>query len=396
MKKVTILALHLGYDGIAKSIVHLANCLCSKYDVEIVCSYKLYDKPSFPLDSRVNVNYLIETRLPVLLQDYNTLLKQKSFIQLNKRINEEYITKNKTKKLFKDTYAGISIYNKRAKTMKHFIKMCDSDIIISTKDVFHKWLSEYGSDDALKIGWEHEHHHGNKQYVKKFIGFTKNLDYLVVVSKNLKDYYSHKLKKCKCECVYIPNALDRVLKVGSKLNNPRMISTGNLIPEKSHFDMLEIFKKVNEKYPEWKLDIIGDGVLKPKLKEFVKDNDIENVKFYGFRDRDFISDSLRNSSIFLMTSITESFGITLIEAMNEGLPCIAFDSAEGAREIIENGYNGFLIKNRNIDDYVSKVEELINDEKLRKKMGDNAKKFASRYDIKYVSKEWLDLLNKAV
>ena len=60
MKKVTILALHLGYDGIAKSIVHLANCLCSKYDVEIVCSYKLYDKPSFPVDSRVDIKYLIE------------------------------------------------------------------------------------------------------------------------------------------------------------------------------------------------------------------------------------------------------------------------------------------------------------------------------------------------
>ena len=121
MKKVTILALHLGYDGIAKSVVHLANALSSKYEVEIVCSYKLYDKPSFPVDPKVDIKYLIETRLPVLLQDYNTMLKQKKFLKLNRRLREEYITKNKTKKLFKDTYAGISIYNERAKTMKDFI-----------------------------------------------------------------------------------------------------------------------------------------------------------------------------------------------------------------------------------------------------------------------------------
>ncbi len=395
MKKVTILALHLGYDGIAKCIVHLANTLCSKYSVEIVCSYKLYDKPSFPVDERVTIKYLIETRLPVLLQEYNTLLKQRKFIKLNKRINEEYITKNKTKKLFKDTYAGVSIYNKRAKTMKDYIKWCDSDIIISTKDIFHKWLSEYGSKDSLKIGWEHEHYHGNMKYVRKFISFTKNLDYLVVVSKSLRDFYSDKLKKYKCECLYIPNALDKVLKTGSKLTNKRLICTSNLSYEKGHFDLLRVFKKISEDY-DWKLDIIGDGVLKPKLKEFVKDNNIHNVRFYGFRDRDFVIESLRDSSIYLMCSFTESFGITLIEAMNEGLPCIAFDSAEGAREIIENGYNGYLISDRDISKYVEKVEELINDEKLRKKLGENAKKTASRYDIKYVSKEWLTLLDKVV
>lgn len=396
MKRVTILALHLGYDGIAKSVVHLANSLCDKYDVEIVCSYKLYDKPSFPVDSRVDIRYLIVTRLPSLLQEYNTLLKEKRFIKLNKRINEDYITKNKTKKLFKDTYAGLSIYNKRAKTMKDFIKYCDSDIIISTKDVFHKWLGEYGSKDALRIAWEHEHHHGNMKYARKFVRFTKNLDYLVVVSKNLQKFYSSKLRDYKCKCLYIPNALDKVVKASSKLNNKKMICVGNLIYEKGHFDLLKIFQKISEKYPEWKLDIIGDGILKPKLKEYVKHEHIHNVKFCGFRDKDYIIESLRESSIYLMTSFTESFGISLIEAMNEGLPCVAFNSAEGAREIIKDGYNGYLIEDRDIEKYIEKVELLINDEKLRKKLGKNAKKSASQYDLKIVSKEWINLLKTVV
>ena len=280
--------------------------------------------------------------------------------------------------------------------MKDYIKYCDSDIIISTKDVFHKWLSDYGSKDALKIGWEHEHHNGNMKYVRKFIRFTKNLDYLVVVSKSLKEFYSEKLKKYNCECVYIPNALDKVLKTSSKLTNKKLICISNLDYEKGHFDLLEIFKKINENYPDWKLDIFGDGILKPKLKEFVKDKKINNVKFYGFRDKEFIIDSLRDSSIYLMCSYAESFGITLIEAMNEGLPCIAFDSAEGAREIIRNGYNGYLIKDRDISKYVSKVESLIEDVELRKKLGTNAKKCVSQFDIKIVSKEWLKLLKKAM
>lgn len=55
MKKVVILSLHLGYGGVEKSVAALANMLVSKYDVEIVCSYKLYDKPRFPIDPKVKI-----------------------------------------------------------------------------------------------------------------------------------------------------------------------------------------------------------------------------------------------------------------------------------------------------------------------------------------------------
>ena len=55
MKKITILSLHLGFGGIERSVVSLANILCKKYMVEIVSVYKLYDKPSFDIDDRVDV-----------------------------------------------------------------------------------------------------------------------------------------------------------------------------------------------------------------------------------------------------------------------------------------------------------------------------------------------------
>ena len=60
-----------------------------------------------------------------------------------------------------------------------------------------------------------------------------------------------------------------------------------------------------------------------------------------------------------MTSYTESFGIVLIEAMSHGIPCIAFDSAEGAREIINSGENGYLINNRNFDAAVVEAKSIV-------------------------------------
>ena len=96
-----------------------------------------------------------------------------------------------------------------------------------------------------------------------------------------------------------------------------------------------------------------------------------------------------------MTSFTESFGIVLIEAMNYGIPCIAFDSAEGASEIIINNDNGYLVSNRNKNDMINKIVKLIDDEKLRKKMGDNAKKTSTKFSKIDVKEKWINLLNNS-
>ena len=62
MKKVSILALHLGYGGIEKSVAALANMLCKKYEVEIACTYKLFEKPVFPIDDSVKIVYLTDVK----------------------------------------------------------------------------------------------------------------------------------------------------------------------------------------------------------------------------------------------------------------------------------------------------------------------------------------------
>ena len=63
MKKITILALHLGYGGVEKSIASVSNILVEKYDVEIISVYKLYDEPVFEIDKRVKITYLLATNL---------------------------------------------------------------------------------------------------------------------------------------------------------------------------------------------------------------------------------------------------------------------------------------------------------------------------------------------
>lgn len=378
MKKISILSLHLGYGGIEKSIIALANLLADKYNVEIACSYRLYDKPAFNIDKKVKIRYLTRDIFP------------------NKDQFKEAVKNKKLSNIVKEGKKSINILKLRKATMIDYIKKSDADIIISSRDIFDNWLGKYAKDGVVKIGWEHNHFHGNMKYANKITKYASKLDYFVLVSKELRDYYSGRLKKSKCKCVYIPNIIDKLPKYTSRLNKKRLVSVGRLSPEKGPMDLLKLYKRINEVYPDWTLEVIGDGTEKSKMEEYIRDNNLVNkVTLHGFRNKDYIDDILHNSSIYLMTSFTESFGIVLIEAMSHGVPCIAFDSAEGARELIDHGENGYLIKDRDFSKYINKVFKLIEDKQLRETIGKNAYEEAKSYTGEVVIKLWIDLLEEA-
>jgi len=378
VKKVSILSLHLGYGGIEKSICSLANILIEKYEVEIICVYKLLEKPAFYLDSKVEVKYLIDG-------GPNKEEFKKSFHE------HKYIT------TFFEGVKAIKILRMRKKLMIKEIENSNSQIIISTRDIFNEWLGLYGKSDVLKVGWEHNHYHGNMKYADKIVSSCINLDYLVLVSNSLNAFYNGKLRNTKCKTVFIPNVVEYVPGEDeiSSLREKRLISIGRLSSEKGFMDLLKIFNIISNDYPDWCLDIIGDGNERKKLEKYIKDSKIDDkVTLHGFRDKEYIYDMLSKSSIYLMSSYTESFGIVLLEAMSCGLPCIAFQSAEGASEIITSGRDGYLIKNRNFSAYIKKVEDLINDYDIRKKIGQEGRRTIKRYTAEVVGKDWFKLFEK--
>lgn len=397
MKKVTILSLHLGYGGIEKSITGLANILCEKYEVEIICIYKLYEKPAFFIDERVKITYLIESDMSLRLAKYKLLLFKGHFIKLTKKLTEDYFSKLKFISFIKDGISGIFMYPKRFLVTKKAISENDADIMISTRTFLNEWLSGYGKSNVVKIGWEHNHHHNNEKYAVDVVRSSKKLDYFVLVSKDLKRYYTRKLRKYPCKCVYIPNLLDSIPKRLSPLKEKRLISVGRLSAEKGQLDLLRIFKHLLKRHPDWHLDIIGDGPEREKLEKYITTRQLQdNVTLHGFQSKEYIDKLLHKSSLYIMTSYTESFGIVLLEAMSHGIPCVAFSSAEGAREIITSGKNGYIIKNRNANAMIKKIEDLMKKDDVRKQMGKEARKTIKQYTKEVVQEDWYKLLEKKV
>lgn len=372
MKKVTILALHLGAGGIERIVSMLANNLCNNYKVEVVSTYKLFNKPFFTLDDKISIKYLIPDLKP------------------NREEIKKYLSDFRFIKAFKECIKALKILKLKKNTMIEYLKKCDSDVIISTRDIHNELLGKYGNKYSLKIGWEHNHHNNNSKYINKIVKSVENLDYFVLVSKELTDFYKNKVKP---ECIFIPNCIDFYPEKLSNLESKRILSVGRLSPEKDPMELLEVFNLVLKKFPDWHLDIVGDGVLRDKLEDRIEEMHLEKyITMHGNRNRDYINALLNNTSIFVTTSKTESFGIVVLEAFAYGVPVVAYSMAPGLAEIIGDNYDGFLINNHNREVMAKKIMQLIQDKNLRLTIGHNASKTSLKYNHEVIANMWIDLI----
>lgn len=373
MKKITILALHLNYGGIERFITNLANSLSDNYEIEIVSTYKLLDTPFFKLNNNINVKYLITDLKP------------------NKLLIKKYIKKIHVIKLFKEIIKCIKILYYKKTRMINYIKNCDSDIIISTRDIHNKWLGKYANTSILKIGSEHNDLNSQK-YIKNISKTAENLDYFVVVSEKMVNDYK---KYLDIPIIYIPNSIEKLPETISKLNTNNIISVGRLETVKGFEDLVEVIKIVIQHDNSIILKIVGDGsqydLLKKKIDDYGLNN---NIKLLGHKNSLELSNLYNESSIYVMTSFSESFGLVLIEAKSHKLPCIAFDSANGAKELICNGIDGYLVENRDIEKMADIIIKLINDKDKCKKLGENALANSKNYLSENIKQKWVDIFEK--
>ncbi len=376
MKKITILALHLSTGGVEKAVSTLSNMLAKQYEVEIIANYRIEEKPAFEIDSRVKIEYLMPNLKPNA-KEFKEALKNFQVIRI-----------------LKEGIKAIKILYLRRILMIKAIKNLDCDIAISTRYIHSKLLGKYGDKQMIKIAQEHNNN-GNKRYVTKIVKSLKKIDYFVPVSKQLTQIYKEKLKGSTVKCIYIPNCLQYYPNIASNLKQPRVLSAGRFSPEKGFLDLIDVFEIVSKKNPDWCLTIAGDGQEREKIEKKIKEKKLQNkIQLLGFQKEKELNELMLQSSIYVMTSFHESFGLVLIEAESYGLPILAFDSAEGPKEIIQNGENGFLIENRNKEEMADKINELMINEELRQTIGEKAREESQQYKVEQVEKMWYELIEK--
>lgn len=217
------------------------------------------------------------------------------------------------------------------------------------------------------------------------------LDAIVVLSLSAKREFETYLSKDKSVYI-IPNSLP-FFSSSNLLNveNKRIIMVGRLSEEKGYERVIPIAKYLEQNHPGWRIDIFGSGPLETELIQQFKNAGIGNVVFKGSVKN--IMDEYLKSSILMMTSYTEVMPMVILEANACGVPVIAYECS-GTKEMIIDGGNGFLIQNNNFKDYCMKLDTMISNELLRKRMSEISYSFSKKYSKEEVAILWDDLFQR--
>ena len=171
----------------------------------------------------------------------------------------------------------------------------------------------------------------------------------------------------------------------------RVLFVGRFEEQKSIGDLFSIWKMVHQKLPDWKLDLYGEGFL---WEYFKKEADRLSINIEVHRPTDHIMDVYRSSSILVLTSLYEPFGLVIPEAMSCGLPIVTFDSPHGPATILTDREEGFLIPNRNQQLFAERLIMLMGDLDLRQEMGMKAIVSSQRFTAKEIMPMWKQLFEQ--
>ena len=186
--------------------------------------------------------------------------------------------------------------------------------------------------------------------------------------------------------VHVPDRPKR-----SSLMARQVIFAGRLAAQKQVDHVLTIWQKVHQRHPDWTLAVYGEG---ERREWFVAEVARIHAGIEVHPPTEQIFECYAASSMLMLTSLFEPFGLVLPEAMSCGLPVVAYDCPYGPRAIITDGEDGFLVEPQHTNAFADRLCQLIEDGGLRQRMGCKAVESAQRFDAQHVMPQWAELFQK--
>lgn len=217
---------------------------------------------------------------------------------------------------------------------------------------------------------------------------ARDFDAFVVLTEGNKNEWRH-LRNL----VVIPNPLPFYPVESSSLENKKVIGVGKYSHQKGLDLLLESWAKLPQDLNDWELHLYGKQDQLIQLEEQAKNSNILERIFFHPPDKE-IEKRFLESSVFVLSSRYEGFGMVIIEAMACGVPAVSFDCNYGPSDIITEGKDGFLVQNGNTGQLAEKLAAVMRNENMRKEMGRTAKENVKAYLPENIVKQWDELFKK--
>ena len=224
-----------------------------------------------------------------------------------------------------------------------------------------------------------------KWWMHRLVRQLKRLDKLVVLTEQDKQAWTELNNVCA-----IPNPLPSIPQTVSQLTEKRVIAVGRYSYEKGIDMLLQAWSIVEKECPDWQLAVFGSGDTTSYSKQ-MHDLKIDDTRCVLHGAVENIGAEYNDSTIFALSSRFEGFGMVILEAMSHGLAVVSFDCPWGPRAIIDNGKDGLLVENGNVQQLAKGIIRLIKDKQLRESLAHAAIEKARQYDISIIGRQWEQL-----
>ena len=275
--------------------------------------------------------------------------------------------------------------------LRNYIKkLNEKSIVLGVGNYPSLLLSMNGKSRMVKtIGCQHLAYNGiHHIWAMLRRLFFDNLDAIVVLTEKDKPRYQSLNK----QVVTIPNSFSFYPEQTAALVNTQLLTIGRMVPEKGFDKLIQVAGKVIQRCPHWKFKIIGDGPMYHTVREQIAHAGLQSNIEIAPRSENVLNEYLE-SSIMVMTSKTEGLPMVLIEAQACGLPAVSFDCETGPSDIIVDNRTGFLVEQDDIETMADKIILLIEDNELRKKMGQEAHHRIVKFAPESVLAQWESLFS---
>ncbi|MGW5678495.1 glycosyltransferase family 4 protein [Streptomyces sp. NPDC003860] len=363
-----------GIGGTIRTTVNLAEELAVRHEVEIVSAFRHRDVPLFPIDPRVKLSYLVDTRpkSPTYEKGHPDHQQPAEHFPRHEARYKEYskLTDERVRAHYADS---------------------DADVVIGTRPGLVAYLAQFAPQNAVLIGQEHMTFNHHKAALKEELRpHLEAMDAFVTVSEGDAAVWREQMPLPDTRLLCIPNSVPGPLLAPADLSQKLIVAAGRLSKEKQYDVLLKAFAKVVAVHPDWSLRICGWGPDRDRIRRVLHRLRLhDSVQLMGPRSP--IEPEWVKGSIAVSTSRQESFGMTLVEAMRCGLPLISTDCDYGPREIVKDGEDGLLVPVGDVAALAASMLKLIEDESLRRTMAEAALRNSRRYDPAAVAKQYADL-----
>ncbi|MEA2310783.1 MAG: hypothetical protein QOE28_751 [Solirubrobacteraceae bacterium] len=382
-RRVTImLNTAYGMGGTIRAALNQAGHLAAAgYEVQIISVGRTRDEPFFGFPPGVEVVWLQDRRKHA--EPLRGL--QGRLFRLTSKRSSVFLHPSDGAVPFFNVWVDIQLMRRLRRRTGFFI---------TTRPGFNLIAADVRPPGLITIGLEQMNLASHRKPLRKsMLRRYHGLDVLAVLTDVDVGAYSEGIEGGELRIVKIPNTVrDDMGPARADLTAKTLITAGRFTGQKGYDLLIDAYRQVAERHPDWRLKIFGGGPGGPALRERVAEAGLGGVVSLEPPAGD-VAHEMETASIYVLSSRYEGLPLVLLEAMSKGMAVVSFDCPTGPAEVIDDHRNGLLVPEQDIDGLAAALSEMMSDEELRRRCAAAAQETAHQYTMEVVGPRWEALLD---